>query len=80
MNVIDPNLRRKFDDALGSGDMFALFERTHPWDHAAGGLIVAEAGGVVVGRHGAAPSRDFLIAVHPELLGPLEALLDEVGA
>ena len=28
MNVIDPNLRRKFDDALGSGDMFALFERT----------------------------------------------------
>ena len=28
MNVIDPNIRRKFDDALGSGDMFALFERT----------------------------------------------------
>jgi hypothetical protein len=28
MNLIDPNLRRKFDDALGSGDMFALFERT----------------------------------------------------
>jgi adenylate cyclase len=28
MNVIDPNLRRQFDDALGSGDMFALFERT----------------------------------------------------
>jgi len=28
MNLIDPNLRRKFDDALGTGDMFALFERT----------------------------------------------------
>ncbi len=28
MNLIDPNLRRKFDDALESGDMFALFERT----------------------------------------------------
>ena len=28
MNVIDPNFRRKFEDALGSGDMFALFERT----------------------------------------------------
>ena len=28
MNLIDPKLRRKFDDALGSGDMFALFERT----------------------------------------------------
>jgi len=25
---IDPKFRRKFDDALGSGDMFALFERT----------------------------------------------------
>ena len=28
MNLVDSNLRRKFDDALGSGDMFALFERT----------------------------------------------------
>ena len=28
MNLVDPNIRRKFDDALGSGDMFALFERT----------------------------------------------------
>ena len=28
MDVIDPKVRRKFDDALGSGDMFALFERT----------------------------------------------------
>ncbi|HET8957317.1 MAG TPA: inositol monophosphatase family protein [Microcella sp.] len=66
---------------LAAGRVDAYAERTlNPWDHAAGGLIVAEAGGVVVGRHGAAPSRDFLIAVHPELLGPLEALLDEVGA
>jgi tetratricopeptide (TPR) repeat protein len=28
MNLVDPNLRQEFDDALGSGDMFALFERT----------------------------------------------------
>ncbi|HEU0309920.1 MAG TPA: adenylate/guanylate cyclase domain-containing protein [Sphingomicrobium sp.] len=28
MNLIDPKIRQKFDDALGSGDMFALFERT----------------------------------------------------
>ena len=28
MDLIDPKIRRKFDDALGSGDMFALFERT----------------------------------------------------
>ena len=66
---------------LAAGRVDAYAERTlNPWDHAAGGLIVAEAGGVVVGRHGAAPSRDFLIAAHPELLAPLEALLDEVRA
>ena len=28
MELTDPKFRRKFDDALGSGDMFALFERT----------------------------------------------------
>lgn len=28
MNLVDPNLRQKFGDALGKGDMFALFERT----------------------------------------------------
>ena len=28
MNAIDPILRNQFADALGSGDMFALFERT----------------------------------------------------
>ena len=28
MDLIDPKTRRKFADALGSGDMFALFERT----------------------------------------------------
>ena len=28
MDVIDPKIRQKFDHALASGDMFALFERT----------------------------------------------------
>ena len=28
MELIGPEIRKKFDDALGSGDMFALFERT----------------------------------------------------
>ena len=28
MELIGPEIRRKFDDALGSGDMLALFERT----------------------------------------------------
>lgn len=66
---------------LAAGRVDAYFERTlNPWDHAAGGLVVTEAGGVVVGRAGAAPSRDFLIAVHPELLAAVEDLLDDTGA
>ena len=28
MEIADPEFRRQFEDALGSGDMFALFERT----------------------------------------------------
>jgi tetratricopeptide (TPR) repeat protein len=28
MELIGPDIRRRFDEALGSGDMFALFERT----------------------------------------------------
>lgn len=66
---------------LAAGRVDAYFERTlNPWDHAAGGLVVQEAGGVVVGRGGAAPSRDFLIAVHPDLRDSVEKLLDEIGA
>ena len=66
---------------LAAGRVDAYAERTlNPWDHAAGGLIVAEAGGVVVGRRGAAPSREFLLAAHPDFIAPLEALLDESGA
>ena len=28
MEAIDPKIRQKFAEAMGSGDMFALFERT----------------------------------------------------
>lgn len=66
---------------VAAGRVDAYFERTlNPWDHAAGGLVVQEAGGVVVGRAGAAPSREFLIATHPDLLGAVEDLLDDVDA
>jgi myo-inositol-1(or 4)-monophosphatase len=66
---------------VAAGRVDAYFERTlNPWDHAAGGLVVQEAGGVVVGRHGAAPSSEFLIAVHPALLPAVEDLLDAVNA
>ena len=38
---------------LGENDV-AIFERTMPWDHAAGALFVSEAGGKVARRDGAA--------------------------
>ena len=67
--------------AVASGRLNAYFERTlSPWDHAAGALIAREAGARVSGFAGAAPSRDFIIAAHPQLADVLEATLLEVGA
>jgi fructose-1,6-bisphosphatase/inositol monophosphatase family enzyme len=40
---------------LGVNDI-ALYERTHPWDHAAGALMLEEAGGRIA-RHDGAPYR-----------------------
>ena len=40
---------------LGANDI-ALFERTHPWDHAAGALMLEEAGGKIA-RHDGSPYR-----------------------
>lgn len=58
----------------------AYFERTlSPWDHAAGALIAREAGAAVRGMRGAEPSRDFILAAHPEVADALERLLDELG-
>lgn len=39
--------------ALGQNDV-ALFERSHPWDHAAGALLLNEAGGKLTRRDGSA--------------------------
>lgn len=65
---------------VATGRLNAYFERTlSPWDHAAGALIAEEAGGVVRGLNGARPSRDFIIAGHPDVVGPLEELLVELG-
>ena len=66
---------------VGDGRYDAYFERTlSPWDHAAGALIAAEAGARVVGMGGAAPSRELVLAGHPDVVARLEALLHEVGA
>ncbi|UYN82789.1 MAG: inositol monophosphatase [Microcella sp.] len=67
--------------AVACGRVDAYFERTlSPWDHAAGGLIAAEAGARVSGAHGARGDHRFLLAAHPELAAALEAVLHEVGA
>ena len=47
----------------------------NPWDHAAGGLVAAEAGLRVTGLGGAAPGSDMLVAAPPALHGPLCDLL-----
>ena len=51
----------------------------NPWDFGAGALIAEEAGAVIRGLDGAPPSRDFLITGHPDVVGPLEELLLELG-
>ncbi|MEO5534138.1 MAG: inositol monophosphatase family protein [Pseudolysinimonas sp.] len=65
---------------VADGRYNAYFERTlSPWDHAAGALIAREAGARVIGMRGAAPSRELILAAHPEVAARLEALLDELG-
>jgi myo-inositol-1(or 4)-monophosphatase len=58
---------------VASGRLNAYFERTlSPWDHAAGAIIAREAGAVVKGLGDAAPSRDFILAAHPQVAALLE--------
>ncbi|MBB4138302.1 inositol monophosphatase family protein [Microbacterium invictum] len=53
---------------VAAGRLDGYFERgLHPWDHAAGGLLVTEAGGRIGGQPGDAPGRDMTIAAGPEL-------------
>ena len=54
-------------------------EGLSPWDHAAGELIVREAGGVVVGLGGATPGRLLVLAGHPETVALLEPILAATG-
>lgn len=53
---------------VAAGRLDGYFERgLHPWDHAAGGLLVTEAGGVLGGEPHGAPGRDMTIAAGAEL-------------
>ena len=66
---------------VAAGRYNAYFERTlSPWDHAAGALIAREAGAVVKGLGDAAPSREFIVAAHPEVVTELEQVLVSLGA
>ncbi len=50
------------------------------WDFAAGALIAAEAGAVVVDLDGAPPTAAPVLAANPALAGPLRSLLLAAGA
>ncbi|MEO3742910.1 inositol monophosphatase family protein [Plantactinospora sp. B5E13] len=58
----------------------AYYERgLNLWDHAAGGLIAAEAGLRVAGLAGAPAGRELLIAAPPALFAPLHDRLARLG-
>ncbi|MFT4221064.1 MAG: inositol monophosphatase family protein [Microbacterium sp.] len=61
---------------VAAGRLDAYFERgINPWDHAAGGLIVQEAGGLIGGLSGGPPSREMTIAAPPALFEAIERAL-----
>ncbi|MDI6103285.1 inositol monophosphatase family protein [Actinoplanes sp. NEAU-A12] len=63
------------------GSLDAYFEKgLNLWDHAAGGLIAAEAGLVVSGLAGAPAGREMLVAAPPALFPALHDALVELDA
>jgi myo-inositol-1(or 4)-monophosphatase len=62
--------------SVAAGRLDAFYERgLHAWDHAAGGLIAAEAGARVAGLHGEPPSESMTVAAGPGLFDELHDLL-----
>lgn len=61
---------------VAAGRLDGYFERgLHPWDHAAGGLLVLEAGGVLGGSPDGAPGREMTIAASAELFERLHTAI-----
>ena len=61
---------------VAAGRLDGYFERgLHPWDHAAGALLVTEAGGRVGGAPGGRPERQMTIAAGPDLYAALDTAI-----
>lgn len=61
---------------VAAGRLDAYFERgLWPWDHAAGALLVSEAGGKVGGAGGVAASRELTVAAAPAVFERLLQLI-----
>lgn len=67
--------------AVACGRLNAYFERgLNPWDHAAGGLIAAEAGARVTMGAGDGTARALILAGEPGVAAALEGRLLDIGA
>ncbi|WP_336924109.1 inositol monophosphatase family protein [Aquipuribacter sp. SD81] len=67
--------------AVAAGRLDAHMERgLNPWDHAAAGLVVTEAGGLVHGPDGGPASDALVVAGSPGVVPALERLLAEAAA
>lgn len=61
---------------VAAGRLDGYFERgLHPWDHAAGALLVSEAGGLLGGEPGDRPGRQMTIAAGPEVFAVLRSAI-----
>ena len=67
--------------AVACGRLDGYFERgLNLWDHAAAGLVAAEAGARVEGLHGRPADGDLLVAATPGVFVALHDLVAELGA
>jgi myo-inositol-1(or 4)-monophosphatase len=65
---------------VAAGRLDIFFERTlSPWDHAAGELIVTEAGGAIAGISHAPPGKQGIFAGHPDLVATLKSRISQLG-
>jgi len=66
---------------VAEGTLDAYYEKgLNAWDHAAGGLVAAEAGALVTGLDGAPPGPDMVVAAPPALHAQLHDRLSSLGA